>query len=142
MREGAREPQSRHGRLRPGRDQTNALDRRDRVDDLLRELELALGRRAERRAGERSFSYRLDRLGIGVPENERPPRLDPVDELASVGGADVCAFPADREERLLGPPPAPPAPPGGDAPPGQAERPGPQRRPRQNPEAESFAPEL
>ena len=53
VRERPREPERRHRRLGPRRDEPHALDRRDRVDDLGGELDLALGRRAEARPVER-----------------------------------------------------------------------------------------
>ena len=35
--------------------------------------------------------HRLDRLGVGVPEDQRPPRLHPVAQRAAVGRLDVGA---------------------------------------------------
>src|SRR2546430_2929453 len=58
------------------------LDRRDGVDNLLREVDLTLGRRPEARAVERCLADRLDRLGVGVAEDQRPPRLHPVEQRA------------------------------------------------------------
>ena len=96
-----REPEHGHGGLGPGGDEPHLLDRRDGVDDLGRELDLGLGRRAEARALERRPAHRLDRLGIGVAEDQRPPRLHPVGEAPAVGRLDVCALPAADEERLV-----------------------------------------
>ena len=78
-REGAREPERRHRRLGARGDEPHLLDRRHGVDDLGRELDLALGRRAEARPVERRLAHRLDRLGVGVAEDQRPPRLHPVE---------------------------------------------------------------
>ena len=71
--ERARKTEGRHGRLGAGRDEPYLLDRRHRVHDLRGEVDLALGRRAEARPCERGLTHDLDRLGIGVAEDERPP---------------------------------------------------------------------
>ena len=101
LREAAREPQRAHRGLRAGRDEPNPLDRRHCVDDLLRELDLGLGRRAERRAALRSGTDRLDGLGIGMAEDERPPREHPVEVPAAVGVDEIRTLAAGGEERLL-----------------------------------------
>ena len=77
------------------------LDRRHRVDDLRGELDLALGRRAEARPVERRLAHRLDRLGVGVAEDQRPPRLHPVEQPPAVGRLEVRALAARDEERLV-----------------------------------------
>jgi len=103
VRDRPREPHRGHRRLGPGRDEPYPLDRRHRVDDLRRELDLGLRRRAEARPVERGAAHRLDRLGIGVPEDQRPPRLHPVDERAAVGRLEEGAAAAFDEERLVQP---------------------------------------
>ena len=60
--ERPREPDRRHRRLGARRDEPDALDRRHRVDDLGRQLDLALGRSAEGRPVERGLAHGLDRL--------------------------------------------------------------------------------
>ena len=89
VRERAREPERRHRGLGPGGDEPHPLDRRQRSRDLGGELDLALGRRAEGRPVERRLANDLDRLGIGVPEDQRPPRLHPVEQAPAVGRLDV-----------------------------------------------------
>ena len=100
----ARAPAGRaHRRLGAGRDEPHLLDRRHGVDDLLGELDLALGRRAERRPVGGRLLHRLDDLGVGVAEDERPPGHHPVDVAAPVGVLDVGALAAPREEGLVRP---------------------------------------
>jgi len=99
--DGAREPQRRHRGLRPRRDEAHLLDRRHGVGDLLRELHLSLGGRAEARAVECRGAHRLDRLGVCVAVDERPPRLHPVEQAPAVGRLEVRALPARDEERLV-----------------------------------------
>src|SRR5581483_4240082 len=101
LREAAREAERAHRRLRPRRDEPHLLDRRHRVRDLGRELHLRLGGRAEARAAERRLAHRLDRLRVGVPEDERAPRADPVEVAVPVDVDEVRAFPALDEERLV-----------------------------------------
>ena len=98
----AREPDRAHRGLRAGRDQPHLLHRRHRVHDLLGEVHLPLGRRAEGRPVCGRLLHGLDDLGVGVAEDERPPRHDPVDVAAALGVLDVGAFAAPREERLAG----------------------------------------
>ena len=85
---GAREPQRAHRRLGAGADEPHHLDRGNRVDDLGRELDLGLGRGAERRAAVRGGVDRCERLGIGVAEDQGPPGLHPVDVLGAGGVLD------------------------------------------------------
>ena len=66
------------------------------VDDLGRELDLGLGRRAEGRAARGRGDDGLDRLGIGVPEDQRPPGHDPVEVAPAVDVLDVRARAAAR----------------------------------------------
>jgi hypothetical protein len=54
-------------------------------DDQFGDLEFGLGGRAERQAAGGGFLHRLDRAGMGVAENGRPPRADVVDVFAAVG---------------------------------------------------------
>jgi hypothetical protein len=87
--------------LRPGRDEPHLLDRRHRVDDLVRELDLGLGRRTEGRAAQRRLAHGFDRLGVGMAEDERTPGHDPVEEPAPVLRLDVRTLAAADEERLV-----------------------------------------
>ncbi len=98
--EGACEPKRRHRRLGARRDEPNLLDRGHGVGDLGGELHLALGRRTEARPGESGLANRLDRLGIGVPEDERAPRLHPVEQPAPIGRLEVGPVAAGGEEGL------------------------------------------
>src|SRR5581483_6114669 len=99
----AREPQGGHRRLRPRRDEPDLLDRGERVGDLLRERDLALGRDAEARSVERSLANGIDGLGVGVAEDQRPPRLHPVEEPPPVLRLEVRTVAAGGEERLVEP---------------------------------------
>src|SRR5262249_62379900 len=56
---------------------------------------------AEACAVGRRPAHRLDRLGIAVAEDERPPRLHPVEEPAAVLGLDVGPLAAGDEQRLV-----------------------------------------
>ena len=87
--EAAGQPDRRHGGLGAAGHQPHLLDRLDPVDDLLGERDLALGRRAERRALRHRRVHRVDDRRVGVPEQQRPPRADQVDVLAAVGVDDV-----------------------------------------------------
>ncbi len=101
--ERAREPERRHRRLGSRADQPDHLHGGDGVDDLRGELDLALRRGAEARTLGRRPADRLDRLGIGVPEDERPPGADPVEQPFPSRGLDVGALAPGDEERLLHP---------------------------------------
>jgi hypothetical protein len=98
----AREAQRAHRRLGPRRDEANLLDRGHGVDELLRERHLALGRRAEGRPRRSRLLHGLDDLGIGVPEDERPPGHHPVEIAVALRVPDVGALAASSEERLAG----------------------------------------
>src|SRR5215211_3357447 len=92
------EPDRAHRRLRARRDQAHHLDRRHGVHDLLGEQDLALGRRAEAGTSHGRLAHGVDRLRIGVPEDQGAPRADPVEEPPSVLRLDVGALgPADEE---------------------------------------------
>jgi len=71
------------------------------VDDLRGEVDLALGRCAEGRPVAGRVADRLDGLGIGVAEDQRPPGLHPVEQAPPVGRLEVGALAACDEERLL-----------------------------------------
>ena len=88
MREGARQPDRAHRRLRARGDEAHELDGRHGVDDLCRELHLGLGRCAEGRAALGSLADRRERLGIGMTEDERPPGHHPVDVAPAVDVLD------------------------------------------------------
>ena len=98
----AREPDRAHRRLRAGRDQPHLLDRRHRVDDLLGELDLALGRRPEGRAVRRRLLHGLHDLGVGVAEHERAPGHHPVHVAPPLGVLEVGAFAPACGEGLPG----------------------------------------
>ena len=100
-RERAGQPNRAHRRLRARRHEPHLLDRRDCVDDLRGELDLRLGRRAEARPMSRGLGDRLDRLRIGVPEEQRPPGHDPVDVALAGHVFDVRAVTTTDEERLV-----------------------------------------
>ena len=96
-----REPNGAHRRLRAGGDEPDQLERGHRIDELLGELHLALGRGAERRSLARGRDHRLNDLGIRVPEDQRPPRHHPVDVAAAGLVLDPRALAAADEERLV-----------------------------------------
>jgi hypothetical protein len=64
-----------------------------------RHVDLALGRRAERQTAERRIADRSDDLGMGMTEDQRPPRADIVDVAGTVGVGDACAGAGDEEAR-------------------------------------------
>ena len=100
------EPDRAHRRLGARRDEPDHLDRRNRVDDLLRQEHLALGGRAEARPTPGGLANGVDRLGIGVPEDQGSPRTDPVEEPPAVLGFEVRPPLAGRRTARRGPPPA------------------------------------
>ena len=100
-REAARQPDRAHRRLGPRRDEPHHLDGRNRVDDLLGQLDLGLRRGAERRSALRSLFDRGERLGVGVAEDERPPAHHPVDVAVPVDVLDRRAAAAAHEDRLV-----------------------------------------
>ena len=71
----------------------------DPGDDLLGELDLALGRRAEGQSAADGAPHRRDHRGVRVAEDHRPPRADQVDVVAAVGVDQVRARAADHEPR-------------------------------------------
>ena len=96
---GPRQAHRGHRGLRPARDQPDQLDPRDRVDDALRELDLPFGRCAERRALGRRRARRADDLGVGMAEEQSPPRADEVDVPVPVDVDDVRTLTAGDESR-------------------------------------------
>ena len=48
-----------------------------------------------------AVAHRLDRLRVGMPEDQRPPGLHPVEQAAAVGRLEVGALAARDEERLV-----------------------------------------
>ena len=57
----------------------------------------------KRRAAQRRLAHRLDRLRIGVPEEQRAPRQHPVEVAVAVDVDEIRAFAARDEERLVEP---------------------------------------
>ncbi len=99
----AREPHRAHRRLGAGGDEAHHLHRRHRVDDLGGQLDLGLGRGAEGGAARERVLDRGERLGVGVTEDQRPPRLHPVDVAVAVDVLDRRALAAAHEQRLVEP---------------------------------------
>ena len=102
-RRGTRQPHGAHRRLGAGGDEAHHLDRRHGVDDLGGQVDLALGRGAERRSAGERIGDGGERLGIGVTEEERAPREHPVDVAVAVHVLDQRARPAAHEQRLVEP---------------------------------------
>ena len=94
-RHGPGQPQRAHRRLRARADEPHHLDRRHGVDDLGGELDLRLGRRAEGRPAVGGGVHGCEGLRVRVPEEQRPPRLHPVDVAVAL---DVL-HPASRAAR-------------------------------------------
>ena len=63
------------------------------------ELDLARGRRAERRARRGRVHDRRDHVGIRVTQHQRSPRADEVDVAVAVDVIDIGADPALQEDR-------------------------------------------
>ena len=101
--ERARQARRAHRRLGAGGDEPDLLDRRDRVDDLPRKVDLGFGRRAEARPTLGGSAHRRDRLRIGVPEEQRAPRHDPVDVTIAVYVDEIRPLAAAHEQRLVEP---------------------------------------
>ena len=101
-REPAGEPDGAHRRLGAGGDEPHQLHGRDRVHDLLGELDLALRRRAVASCRRPRRLDGLDRLRVGVAEDERPPGHDPV-EVARPRRPRGRPPSAPDEERLPSP---------------------------------------
>ncbi len=105
-----REPDRRHRCLGARRDESHTLDDRHPRADLLRELGLPRGRRAERQATAGRIAHGLDDGGMRVTEEGGAPARDEVDVLASLRIHDPRAArrddrarrAADRAERAHG----------------------------------------
>ena len=97
--EASRQADRAHRRFGPARDEPDHLDRRHRGRDPFGELDLALGRRAERGPARRRLPGRLDDLGSRVTEQQRAPRLHEVDVPVAVGVDHVGALASNREPR-------------------------------------------
>ena len=95
----AGEPDGAHRRLGARVDQPHLLDGRDPPDDLLGELDLGGGRRAERQPVARGRPHGLDDGGVRVTEDHRPPRADEVDVAVTVGVGEPRAAGRDHEPR-------------------------------------------
>ena len=90
-----------HRRLGPGGDEAHLLDRRDRVGDLARQLDLGLGRGAEAGAAACGLDHRLDGRRVGVAEDQRAPGHHPVDVTVPLRVLEVGAAAAAGEQGLL-----------------------------------------
>ena len=112
--EAARQADGGHRRLGPGRDEAEPLDG-SATHDLLGQLDLGSGGRAVRRAAGDRLRDGGEDLGVGVPEQHRPPAADEVDVLVAVGVGEVGAAGAldeagcaadcvERADRELTPP--------------------------------------
>ena len=99
--EGTGEPDRAHRSLGPGRDQAHPLHGGNRLDDLLGQEHLPLGRSPERGAVPRRVDNRLDRLRVGVAEDQGPPREHPVEIAVAVLVLEVRALGATDEEGLV-----------------------------------------
>ena len=71
-RRGAREPDGAHRGLGARRDEAHHLDRGHGVDDLGGQVDLSLGRRAERRASGERLRHRRERAGSAWPKSSGP----------------------------------------------------------------------
>lgn len=91
------QPDRRHGRLGPRVDQPDLLDR-GAVDDLGGQLHLTRGGGAEAGAEGGGLPDRLDHLGVGVAQDQRPPGADQVDVAPPVGVVQPGTLP-DHEAR-------------------------------------------
>ena len=96
---GARDAHRGHRGFGPARNEPDEVDPRERVHDPPRELDLAFGGRSEGRALGRCRTCRRDDLGVGVAEQQRPPRADEVDVPAPVDVDHVRAFATVEEPR-------------------------------------------
>ena len=96
--EPAREPHRRHRRLGARIDQPHLLDRRAR-NDLLRELDLAGGGRAEAEPLRRGLLHRVDDLRVRVPVDHRSPARDEVDVRVAVDVGELRAGRLANEPR-------------------------------------------
>src|SRR6185503_2227776 len=92
---GPGKPQRAHRRLRARADEPHHLDRRHGVDDLAGELDLRLGGRAEGRPAVGGGVDGCKGLRVRVTEEQRSPRLHPVDVAVAL---DVL-HPASRAAR-------------------------------------------
>ena len=99
-----------HRGFGPRADHPHLFDRGDRLDDHLGQFRLRFGRRAEARPlGEGRFDG-SDDLGMGVPQDQRAPRADvidqaitvDVDEVRPLASLDEEGFAPDRAERAGG----------------------------------------
>ena len=96
-----RQPERAHRGLGAGVDEPYQLDGRDGVDDLGGELDLRLGGGAEGGAAVGGEADGVQGLRVGVPEDQRAPRLNPVEVPRSGDVLDVRPLPAHEEQRLV-----------------------------------------
>ena len=99
LREGARDANRAHRRLRARAHEADELEARHRVADEARELELERARRAEARSLPQRLLERGDDTRMRVAEDQRAPREDVVDVAVPVDVDEVCALAALDEER-------------------------------------------
>ena len=98
---GPCEPERAHRRFGTRAHEPHHLDGRHSVDDLGCELDLGLGRRAERRASIDRVVDRRRRLGVRVAEDQRAPGLHPVHVAVAVDVLDDGALAPAHEDRLV-----------------------------------------
>jgi len=95
----ARQADRGHGRLGPGRDHAQLVDRADPLDHEFGQLGLPAGRGPEGQAALHGLVHGLDDGRVGVPDEGGPPRADEVDVLAAVDVGEVRALGRGDEGR-------------------------------------------
>ena len=100
-RHGPREADRAHRRLSAGADHPEHLHRAEAVHHLARELHFALGRSAVARAPPRRLGDSRDDARVSVPEDQRPPRANPVDVPVPVHVDELRALAPVDEDRVV-----------------------------------------
>ncbi len=96
----ARQADRAHRRLGARRRHPDHLHRRHASHDLLGEIDLRGGRRAERRPLRGRVGHRGQHLGVGVAVDQRPPRAHPVDVRVAVDIDDLRVVRVLDEQRV------------------------------------------
>ena len=94
------QPDGGHAGLGTGGDQAHQLRRLHPGADGLGQFDLGRGGGAERQPTRRRRLNCGDHLGMGVPEQRRPPGTDRVHVLAAIGVVEVGALGAGDEDRV------------------------------------------